>query len=132
VCGKNKELFVSFSHHPPPLPHRSSTVVLVLVYYLAKPLLSDIMAKPPSSTLLSILAIIASSTANAAPPTFLCPSLNYKSSPTIPSTPRRIPSKFEQGEDGRWRRVDSYTLYGSTVLYIGVSYQRPRSHSLIS
>jgi hypothetical protein len=28
---------------------------------------------------------------------------------------RNVPDKYEQGADGRWRKVNKYTLYGSTV-----------------
>ncbi|KAF8807927.1 hypothetical protein BYT27DRAFT_7190019 [Phlegmacium glaucopus] len=95
------------------------------------------MAKPtpgssrsPSPAILSILAILVSSTANAAPPAFLCPPPNYNivdrhipSTTITPFPPQRtparcIPNKFVRGDDGFWTRVESYTLYGSTVPYI--------------
>ena len=94
----------------------------------------------PSSGLLSLLATIASATsanASPAPPQFLCPSIGTRdivderplakkraSSSSSPSTvndtnkwgsKRQLPHKYERGSDGVWRRVDSYTLYGSTV-----------------
>ena len=90
----------------------------------------------PSSTLLSLLATLAStSTADASPtpPTFLCPSLesdlssdvcNYKraASPVGNEndddtlSKRRLPDKYVEGSDGVWRKVESYTLYGATVV----------------
>ena len=91
----------------------------------------DIMAKPPSTTLLSLLAILVSSAnSSPAPPSFLCPPINYKRNITPPPSPpppptRQIPNKYVQGDDGFWRRVESYTLYGSTVPCTGVSYQHP-------
>ncbi|KXN88886.1 hypothetical protein AN958_06756 [Leucoagaricus sp. SymC.cos] len=94
----------------------------------------------PSAAVLSLLAGIVSNspvaTASPAPPPFLCPSLALpqSSSPatqhpsplpaprsrsrrSIPLTGRShtLPYKFEQGDDGVWRHVDSYTLYGSTI-----------------
>lgn len=90
----------------------------------------------PSAALLSFLATIAASpiTANGspAPLPFLCPSLNIQDRParqvrsrsstlSSPTTEqyagnlRHVPDKFEMDENGRWRRVDVYTLYGSTV-----------------
>ncbi|KAG6849975.1 hypothetical protein H0H93_002977 [Arthromyces matolae] len=94
----------------------------------------------PSSTVLALLATISSSIpsvdASPAPPSFLCPSLsvpkptptrNHQSRRTPPQVllvkksvvttgpPRHVPDKFEQGDNGRWRRVETYTLYGSTV-----------------
>lgn len=96
-------------------------------------------AATPSSALLSALAgIVASSpivAASPAPPHFLCPSLAQPPPPsrTIqrrsisqPSSKSRrsaersrsdrvLPYKFEPGEDGFWRKVETYTLYGSTV-----------------
>lgn len=91
----------------------------------------------PSSPLLSILAsLVSTSLTNASPtpPSFLCPSIGSKDSipdwchgkrsPPLPPvddppppesgrTLRRLPDKFEEGEDGIWRRA-SYTLYGVT------------------
>lgn len=89
----------------------------------------------PSATLLSLLSAIASSSVaegSPAPPPFLCPSIQPSVAPTrrrvkrdaksststsVPSAPRaavvrNIADKYEQGEDGLWRRVESYTLYG--------------------
>jgi hypothetical protein len=88
----------------------------------------------PSATLLSLLSAIASSSVaegSPAPPSFLCPSIQRAAPPTrrrvkrdnesststsVPSVPRavvrNIADKYERGEDGLWRRVDSYTLYG--------------------
>lgn len=87
----------------------------------------------PSPTLLSLLSLVAASSVaegSPAPPTFLCPSLEPTATPTpvrkrhkssATSTPthtksvvpavRSIAEKYEQGEDGYWRRVE-YTLYG--------------------
>src|SRR6266511_3843791 len=99
----------------------------------------------PSAKLLFLLSTIASaSTANAspAPPAFLCPLFGSKSardpcfskraedpSPNSASDEpdhdqdqtqtdtklRWVPDKYEEGADGIWRRVESYTLYGATV-----------------
>lgn len=94
----------------------------------------------PSSALLSTLAAIVASSplaaSSPAPLSFLCPSIAYHHTPshtiqqrsTSPSrriksrrSPKRfghsrvLPFKFEPGEDGVWRRVETYTLYGSTV-----------------
>jgi hypothetical protein len=94
----------------------------------------------PSSALLSLLATIASSSsvhASPTPPFFLCPSLeslniredlpepeepsnSQSASPNPSSSPsareaRYVPIKYVQNDDGLWRKVDSYTLYGSTV-----------------
>ncbi|KAL1757338.1 hypothetical protein FB107DRAFT_260043 [Schizophyllum commune] len=84
----------------------------------------------PSTGLLSLLAAVAS--ANGAhgsptPPSFLCPGLGTDecaTSSTAPITPhrkrsssskrkvdRKIPDKYEEGEDGVWRKVD-YSLHG--------------------
>jgi hypothetical protein len=91
----------------------------------------------PSSALLSILASLvpASADASPAPPPFLCPSIgsddtvppwcsNERPGPsgTVDNNPqesgrtrlRPLPDKYEQGGDGIWRRVGSYTLYGVT------------------
>lgn len=97
----------------------------------------------PSSSLLSILATIAASSSPAhgspAPPPFLCPfydstelsrglsdddehsdkPLHLHPTTTKRRRPRQIPYKYEQGSDGRWRRVE-YTLYGSTVCPVRV------------
>lgn len=94
----------------------------------------------PSSALLSILGTIAASSSNVnaspAPPQFLCPSFNPNQTPiasidprdlpilarvvsdqsdTLPGVTRSIPDRYDRGSDGMWRRVDKYTLYGSTV-----------------
>jgi hypothetical protein len=92
----------------------------------------------PSSGLLSLLATIAASSATAdgspIPPSFLCPSVDYETStitsnspqdnlppdaiqlpPTSTNRRRNIPDQYQPGPDGRWRRVETYTLYGSTV-----------------
>ncbi|KAF9486485.1 hypothetical protein BDN70DRAFT_870040 [Pholiota conissans] len=97
---------------------------------------------PPSSSLLSLLASLASaSTAygSPAPPSFLCPTLDSgdisacnlvprASSFSAPPTttiapiasakiiqPRHVPDRYSKQADGVWRRVGSYTLYGSTM-----------------
>jgi len=100
----------------------------------------------PSSALLSILGTIAASSSNVnaspAPPPFLCPSFHtdhppiapfdprhsripekvssYSPDPTdkLPAIARSIPDKYERGDDGKWRRVNEYTLYGSTVCLV--------------
>ncbi|TEB38624.1 hypothetical protein FA13DRAFT_1724547 [Coprinellus micaceus] len=90
----------------------------------------------PSSTLLSLLSIVVASSVaegSPAPPAFLCPSIEPRATPTpvrrrhkrststassevkssVPrAVVRNIADKYEQGEDGVWRRVESYTLYG--------------------
>ena len=71
----------------------------------------------PSSAVLSLLATITHATPLMAPPSFLCPSIDCDN-PTPPLKYRKriqLADKFEQGPDGRWRQVDGYTLYGSTV-----------------
>ncbi|KAF9531884.1 hypothetical protein CPB83DRAFT_891227 [Crepidotus variabilis] len=95
-------------------------------------------ALAPSSALLSLLATISSSSsANASPtpPSFLCPSLEILGTRDLPyfrrasvsqqppqssgipkpRHPRYVPDKYAKDTDGVWRRVSSYTLYGSTV-----------------
>ncbi|RDB28452.1 hypothetical protein Hypma_015923 [Hypsizygus marmoreus] len=95
----------------------------------------------PSPALLSILATIAASSSvhgSPAPLPFLCPSLQTEDVPQSHPRPRaaassrrasrsqdfprrssgstrHVPDKYEIDENGRWRRVDAYTLYGSTV-----------------
>ncbi|KAK0505794.1 hypothetical protein EDD18DRAFT_1342148 [Armillaria luteobubalina] len=93
----------------------------------------------PSSSLLSLLATVVASLpavdASPIPLSFLCPRYrqdfaaveetcrrDLPSSSTAPSVPvrkqfdsRTVPIKYEQGSDGQWRRVDTYTLYGSTM-----------------
>ncbi|KDR85670.1 hypothetical protein GALMADRAFT_234673 [Galerina marginata CBS 339.88] len=94
----------------------------------------------PSSGLLILLASVASaSTASGspAPPSFLCPSVRSEDvvddvpnkrasslatsvitpSPHSPPVlvPRHVPDRYSEDPDGIWRRVGSYTLYGSTV-----------------
>ncbi|KAG6873847.1 hypothetical protein C0995_010459 [Termitomyces sp. Mi166 len=92
----------------------------------------------PSSAVLALLATISdslpSAEASPAPLSFLCPSFIPQPTPTLnartrtitpppvlkrslnPRSPlRSVPDKFEKGDNGRWRRVDTYTLYGSTV-----------------
>ncbi|KAF8167407.1 hypothetical protein B0H34DRAFT_15923 [Crassisporium funariophilum] len=103
----------------------------------------------PSSALLSLLATIASSSTvngSPAPPSFLCPSIEGKpvavthvrkrapSSHTITYTSddpaslvvaRHVPDRYARNEDGVWRRVGSYTLYGSTVPCTGQNCRQP-------
>ena len=92
----------------------------------------------PSSGLLSLLASIVSATTvngSSVPPDFLCPSLRSediiepvarrRAVPTDPRVkaksssanlqPRHVPDRYNKDTDGVWRRVGSYTLYGSTV-----------------
>ncbi|KAG6868489.1 hypothetical protein C0993_002027 [Termitomyces sp. T159_Od127] len=97
-------------------------------------------APAPSTPVLALLATISASLppahASPAPPSFLCPS--FVPQPTSPprtqaratrpsssppvvrkslvlgAPPGPVPDRFEQEENGRWRRVDTYTLYGST------------------
>ena len=87
----------------------------------------------PSTGLLSLLAAVAS--ANGAhgsptPPSFLCPGLGSDECATSSTAPitlhrkrsssskrkvdRKIPDKYEEGEDGVWRKVD-YSLHGGGV-----------------
>lgn len=93
----------------------------------------------PSLSILSLLATLASSSTvhgSPTPPSFLCPSLESgdiaecnvaKRAPTQVSrpphtfdprhthAPRNVPDRFSKQADGAWRRVGSYTLYGSTM-----------------
>ncbi len=93
----------------------------------------------PSSSLLSLLATVVASLpavdASPIPLSFLCPryrqdfaaveetcSRDVSDSSTVPSVPvrkqfgsRTIPIQYAKGSDGQWRRVDTYTLYGSTM-----------------
>ena len=96
----------------------------------------------PSPGLLVLLASVASaSTAGGspAPPVFLCPSINANGlcgpTPAVssssaaatitPSPPdsstflatsgRHLPDQFRPDSNGMWRRVPTYTLFGSTV-----------------
>uniref|UniRef100_A0A8H7Y6P3 Uncharacterized protein n=1 Tax=Psilocybe cubensis TaxID=181762 RepID=A0A8H7Y6P3_PSICU len=95
----------------------------------------------PSSGLLVLLASVASASTvsgSPAPPSFLCPSIDSEdtvdaprerralpsSSVTVTPTPsaaynillpRHVPDQYRQGPDGIWRRLGTYTLYGSTV-----------------
>ena len=76
--------------------------------------------------------------ANPAPPSFLCPSLAKprpnppKGQSPPPKLPPRsikvrsrvkqaLPDKYELQDDGVWRRVDVWTLYGSTVCRVRLS-----------
>lgn len=103
----------------------------------------------PSSGLLTILASIAASSVTAGcsptPPAFLCPFLSTIqdnghdrrdnvldediSSDLLPNSPtptkhrrekRRVPVRYEKGDDGRWRRMDTFTLYGSTICFVSL------------
>lgn len=112
----------------------------------------------PSSGLLVLLASVASaSTASGspAPPVFLCPSIDAdgacdpnphasssSSIPTITPSPadssaflaasgRYLPDRFDRDADGMWRRVPSYTLYGSTVT-VDCDTVCSRSHPVVS
>lgn len=97
----------------------------------------------PSASILSFLATIASSDtthASPTPPTFLCPSIQdidhhiplpqpqrrdtpIKNSIDASSSDstnsarviRRVPERYERGDDGVWRKVPTYTLYGYTM-----------------
>lgn len=95
----------------------------------------------PSSGLLALLATVAasSSTVEGIPLPFLCPSLD-SSSPVARHIPRDdpldvfiqpspspikrrlrkryVPVKFERADDGHWRRVETYSLYGSTMCLV--------------
>ncbi|TFK77474.1 hypothetical protein BDN72DRAFT_830644 [Pluteus cervinus] len=105
---------------------------------------SDCRRSSSSPALLSVLATLVASSplgveASPAPLSFLYPSIDFEkrtpakvvrrfvspSKPTVHSPPhpsrrrslaaRALADKYEEGPDGRWRRVDGYTLYGSTV-----------------
>lgn len=69
----------------------------------------------PSNSLLSILASIVATSqpVSSSPLAFLCPS---RSTP-----PLGLPDKYQQGDDGLWRKVDEYSLYGSTVCAVSIS-----------
>ncbi|KAF8899117.1 hypothetical protein BD779DRAFT_1487101 [Infundibulicybe gibba] len=94
----------------------------------------------PSSTLLSLLATIAASTTlvggSPTPPKFLCPFISDEDaaeqgidcdpapsgaihlSPTpilLDQNRRHVPDRYETDDQGHWRRLDTYTLYGSTI-----------------
>ncbi|THV01429.1 hypothetical protein K435DRAFT_836827 [Dendrothele bispora CBS 962.96] len=100
---------------------------------------------PSSALLSLFTTVFASSfttvQAIPAPPPFLCPSLDQssyndgpclsvRSNPSkepVPLTPRRsqsarrsksrrkVPPKYVEGDDGRWRKATHYSLYGSTI-----------------
>ncbi|PPQ77017.1 hypothetical protein CVT25_014834 [Psilocybe cyanescens] len=103
---------------------------------------SPLSSFAPSSGLLFLLASVASASTvsgSPAPPSFLCPSVvaehnadtsldkraPLSSSVTVTPTPseandvllarQHVPVRYHHDADGVWRRVDSYTLYGSTV-----------------
>lgn len=108
----------------------------------SKPPLSPVA---PSSALLSFLASIASATtvnASSAPPDFLCPSIQSEDviepdvrrrsapadlrfransfsanlpNPSPPPPPPHVPDRYDKDTDGFWKRIGTYTLYGSTV-----------------
>ncbi|KAL0951710.1 hypothetical protein HGRIS_008385 [Hohenbuehelia grisea] len=94
----------------------------------------------PSPGLLTILASIAASTVTVGcsptPPRFLCPFASAEDPPVHVQEPRdveeldihlsptptkrrrgrrKVPDRYHMDDDGRWRRMESYTLYGSTV-----------------
>ncbi|KAG6919038.1 hypothetical protein DXG01_009748 [Tephrocybe rancida] len=95
-------------------------------------------SRAPSSAVLALLSTISASVTSVhgspAPLSFLCPSFIPEPTPTLDLSPRgksllsrreqwaknlgsikHVPDKFERGDNGRWRRVDTYTLYGSTT-----------------
>ena len=100
----------------------------------------------PSSALLSALAgIVAASpiSPNPAPPSFLCPSASsgpssaprrsfvpsplrsrYRRSLAPPTRTHLLPYKFEPDDDGIWKYVDSYSLYGSTICLVSCFFFR--------
>ncbi|KAF9024117.1 hypothetical protein BDZ89DRAFT_1069367 [Hymenopellis radicata] len=93
----------------------------------------------PSASLLSLLASVAATVptvdGSPAPLHFLCPRYSaatefveqaavadappYEFPPETSTstvfTRRRVPPKYEQKDDGLWRKVETYTLYGSTM-----------------
>jgi hypothetical protein len=99
------------------------------------------------SILGTIAAASSKVNASPAPPSFLCPSFDEDNTPIAAtntrhsrspgevvsyssdrtdklagvarSIPGSIPDRFNQGDDGTWRKVDKYTLYGSTVCPVG-------------
>ena len=102
------------------------------LYLSPDPLLQ--MAKAPSPALLSILAILATASGSPTPLPFLCPSHSYnkRNFPHPRTTTPPIAVKFVQGDDGLWRRAESYSLYGSTFPCSGVSYRIPGPRSTSS
>ncbi|KAF4612422.1 hypothetical protein D9613_004196 [Agrocybe pediades] len=108
--------------HPGPRPTPSSGILI---------LLASLAASAPTVN------------GSPAPLPFLCPSVGTERTVSIPpvrrnsqssaststshaivskatqrpsfAAPRHVPDRFSQGPDGVWRRVGSYTLYGSTV-----------------
>ena len=92
------------------------------------------LLKRPSSSILAALGTIVAATnpanAKSAPPPFLCPSLHTGTTPEPEPLPaptlasrsphrpglgrRDLPDKYEI-QNGVWRRVNVWSLYGSTV-----------------
>lgn len=106
----------------------------------------------PSPGLLSLLATVvaSSSTVDGSPLSFLCPSLGGEevispisrhsntfnptsSAATTSSTERRrienrrqrLPPKYETGDDGLWRKANTYSLYGSTMCKVTINSTGP-------
>lgn len=128
------------SRYPPSSAHRPSQSTRHHRHRFKKTPSSS-STSVPSAKLLFLLSTIASaSTANAspAPPSFLCPFFGsnpvrgpcYSRRAEVPppnnlsddqsqtqtdAKLRWVPDKYEEGSDGIWRRVESYTLYGATV-----------------
>jgi hypothetical protein len=91
----------------------------------------------------------------SAPPSFLCPSVDdqhdnhvtdgaslagpstYAQSPVVPThkpkyRPKRsIPGSYSQGADGRYRKIDEWTFYGSTVCLVRPPLPLSLLHSLL-
>lgn len=113
----------------------------------------------PSSSLLTLLASLASASTvygSPAPPPFLCPTLEsgdvgdcplpsrpstsqtpvtkvFLDEPTQTILPRHVPDRYSRQADGVWRRVESYTLYGSTMpACTSVSIGNPLSGAALS
>ncbi|TRM66121.1 hypothetical protein BD626DRAFT_486789 [Schizophyllum amplum] len=143
-------------HHRPssPRPSSSTTAPGRTRGRRRAPTSSTSRLPAPSSGLLSLLAVIATSSsahASPTPPVFLCPGLETdectgaqtapplarRSSQSRTKRDRTIPDKYEEGEDGVWRKVD-YSLHGgpscttSTESYVDDETQLSTSTTLTS
>jgi hypothetical protein len=49
-------------------------------------------------------------------------SLSKRTTTTVTPAANRVPDKYEKGQDGKWRRADTYSLYGSTVCIVRFSH----------
>lgn len=48
-------------------------------------------------------------------PALLSPLAGGSSGSSQPITRRRVPSKYEKDDNGKWRKAETYSLYGSTM-----------------